>query len=176
MKRFGWAALVAGVVLAGSGQMRPLSMNGFIQQNLAVAGMKIEFETMEWNALINIWRAGADHESSRKATGMNYSSFIQDPFTGFIRHLQCNLKPPASANWGLYCDQEMDALFGQVRNTFDNEAQTRVLEKVHEKYVDDALFLMVTHDVNARAMSPKVRGFVQAQNWFQDFNIITIAP
>jgi hypothetical protein len=35
---------------------------------------------------------------------------------------------------------------------------------------------MVTHDVNARAMSPKVRGFVQAQNWFQDFNTVTMAP
>ncbi len=51
-----------------------------------------------------------------------------------------------------------------------------MLEKVHEKYVDDALFLMVTHDVNARAMSPKVKGFVQAQNWFQDFGTITMAP
>jgi peptide/nickel transport system substrate-binding protein len=161
---------------SGSGQMQPLSMNEFIQQNLADAGMKIEFETVEWNTLINIWRAGADHESSRKATGMNYSYFIQDPFTGFVRHLQCNLKPPAGTNWGLYCDKDMDALFNDIRNTFDAEAQTKVLQKVHEKYVDDALFLMVTHDVNARAMAPRVKGFVQAQNWFQDFSTITIAP
>ncbi len=45
-----------------------------------------------------------------------------------------------------------------------------MLQKIHEKYVDEALFLMVTHDVNPRAMSPKVKGFVQAQNWFQDFS------
>ncbi len=31
-------------------------------------------------------------------------------------------------------------------------------------------FLMVTHDVNPRAMTAKVKGFVQAQNWFQDFS------
>ncbi len=161
---------------SGSGQMQPLPMNEFIQQNLAEAGMKIEFEVVEWNTLINIWRAGARHESSRGATGMNYSYFIQDPFTGFIRHLQCNLQPPAGTNWGLYCDPEMDKLFDAVRNTFDAAEQAKVLEKVHEKYVDDALFLMVTHDVNARAMSPKVKGFVQAQNWFQDFGTITMAP
>ena len=161
---------------SGSGQMQPLPMNEFIQENLAEAGMKIEFETVEWNTLINIWRAGADHESSRGATGMNYSYFIQDPFTGFVRHLQCNLKPPAGTNWGLYCDKEMDALFEAIRNTFDAAEQTKVLQKVHEKYVDDALFLMVTHDVNARAMSPKVKGFVQAQNWFQNFSSITMAP
>jgi peptide/nickel transport system substrate-binding protein len=161
---------------SGSGQMQPLPMNEFIQQNLAEAGMKIDFEVVEWNTLINIWRAGANHESSRGATGMNYSYFIQDPFTGFIRHLQCNLRPPAGTNWGLYCNPEMDKLFDQIRTTFDPAEQQKVLEKVHEKYVDDALFLMVTHDVNARAMSPRVRGFVQAQNWFQDFSTVTIAP
>jgi ABC-type transport system substrate-binding protein len=107
---------------------------------------------------------------------MNYSYFIQDPFTAFIRHLQCDLKPPRGTNWGLYCDPAMDALFDRVRNAFDPAEQERALEAVHEKFVDDALFLMVTHDVNARAMSPKVRGFVQAQNWFQNFSSIHMAP
>ncbi len=54
-------------------------------------------------------------------------------------------------------------------------SRVKVLQKVHEKYVDDAVFVMITHDVNPRAMSPKVKGFVQAQNWFQDFSNITMA-
>lgn len=160
---------------SGSGQMQPLPMNEFVQQNLAEVGIKIDFEVVEWNTLINIWRAGAKHESSRGATGMNYTYFIQDPFTGLVRHLQCNLQPPAGTNWGYYCDPEMDKLFEQVRNTFDSAEQTKVLQKIHEKYVDEALFLMVTHDVNPRALSPKVKGFIQAQNWFQDFSPITMA-
>jgi len=159
---------------SGSGQMQPLPMNEFVQQNLAEVGIQVEFEVVDWNTLINIWRAGAKHDSARGATGMNYTYFIQDPFTGFIRHLQCNLAPPAGTNWGYYCDPEMDKLFDQVRNTFDKNAQTAILQKIHEKYVDDALFLMVTHDVNPRAMSAKVKGFVQAQNWFQDFSPITM--
>ena len=68
----------------------------------------------------------------------------------------------------------MDALFEQVRNTFDPAEQDKVLQKIHEKYVNEALFLIVTHDVNPRAMSPKVKGFVQAQNWFQNFSSITM--
>jgi peptide/nickel transport system substrate-binding protein len=52
--------------------------------------------------------------------------------------------------------------------------QTAVLQKVHEKFVNEALFLMVTHDVNARALSPKVKNFVQVKNWFQDFSPIAI--
>ena len=159
---------------SGSGQMQPLPMNESVQQNLADIGIKIEFEVVDWNTLINMWRAGAKSETNRGATGMNYTYFIQDPFTGFIRHLQCNLAPPAGTNWGYYCDPEMDKLFDQVRNTFDPVVQTKVLQTIHEKYVDDATFLMVTHDVNPRAMSPKVKGFIQAQNWFQDFSPITV--
>jgi ABC-type transport system substrate-binding protein len=68
----------------------------------------------------------------------------------------------------------MDKLLEQVRTTFDAAEQAKVLQRVHEKYVDDALFLMVTHDLNPRAMSPKVKGFVQAQNWYQDFSPITM--
>ena len=54
------------------------------------------------------------------------------------------------------------------------KAQDEALRQVHEKIVNDALFLFVTHDVAPRAMSPKVTGFVQAQNWFQDFSPITM--
>jgi hypothetical protein len=32
----------------------------------------------------------------------------------------------------------------------------------------------MTHDLNARAMSPRVKGFVQAQNWFQNFSGISV--
>jgi ABC-type transport system substrate-binding protein len=160
---------------SGSGQMQPLPMNEYIQQNLAEVGIQIEYEVVEWNTLINIWRAGAKDGASRGATGMNYTYFIQDPFTGVIRHLQCSLAPPSGTNWGIYCDAEMDKLFDSVRNTFEPVAQAQILQKIHEKYVDDALFLMVTHDVNPRALSPKVKGFVQARNWFQDFSPVTMS-
>lgn len=160
---------------SGSGQMQPLPMNEFVQQSLAEVGIQVEFDVVEWNQLINIWRAGAKAEASRGGASINFTYFIQDPFTGFIRHLQCNLVAPSGTNWGHYCDPEMDKLFDQIRTTFDAIAQDKVLQKVHEKFVDEALFLMVTHDVNARAMSPKVKGFVQAQNWFQDFSPITMA-
>jgi peptide/nickel transport system substrate-binding protein len=159
---------------SGSGQMLPLPMNEFVQQSLAEIGIQVDFEVVEWNQLINIWRAGAKSDAARGGSSINFTYFIQDPFTGVIRHLQCNLVAPNGTNWGHYCDPEMDKLFSDVRNTFEAAEQDKVMRKIHEKYVDDALFLMVTHDVNARAMSGKVKGFVQAQNWFQDFSPITV--
>jgi peptide/nickel transport system substrate-binding protein len=34
--------------------------------------------------------------------------------------------------------------------------------------VNNALFLFVAHDVQPRVLAPNVKGFVPAQNWFQD--------
>ena len=44
------------------------------------------------------------------------------------------------------------------------------LAKLHERVVEESFFLFWVHDVGPRAMSPKVKGFVQAKNWFQDFS------
>lgn len=159
---------------SGSGQMLPLPMNEYIQQNLAAVGIDVEFMVVEWNQMINLWRAGAADPSVEGSQSINFTYSLQDPFVGFIRHLQCNLVAPNGTNWGHYCDEEMEALFDKVRNTFDAEEQTAVLRQVHEKFVNDALFLMVTHDVAPRAMTPKVKGFAQAQSWYQDFSQITM--
>jgi peptide/nickel transport system substrate-binding protein len=169
--------LVIKVVIpsSGSGMMQPIPMNEFMQQNLRDVGVRVELEVMEWNALVAAWRAGVKDPANRGAVAMNYSYFIQDPFTAFVRHVQADLVAPRGTNWGYYANKEMDALLAAARNAFEPAAQNAALQKVHERFVNDRLFLMVTHDVNARAMSPRVAGFVQAQNWFQNFSGITMA-
>jgi peptide/nickel transport system substrate-binding protein len=159
---------------SGSGQMQPLPMNEYIQQNLAEVGIKVDFDVVEWNTMINMWRAGAKSETVHGANGLNFTYFIQDPFTAFIRHVDSKLVAPNGTNWGYYIDPAMDTLLEKARTTFDPAAQDKVLQQIHEKIVDEALFLFVTHDVNPRAMSGKVTGFVQAQNWFQDFSPISM--
>ncbi|HTO48287.1 MAG TPA: ABC transporter substrate-binding protein [Burkholderiales bacterium] len=161
---------------SGSGMMQPLPMNEFVQQSLNEVGFKVELEVMEWNTVINAWRAGAKDKSSRGAVAMNYSYTIQDPFSAFTRHVQSDLVAPNGTNWGYYSDKEMDALLLKAKTTFDTAGQMKALQAVHEKFVNDALFLDITHDVNPRAMSPRVKGFVQAKNWFQDLTPVTVAP
>jgi|SRR5579871_4736832 len=180
MKEVGYSkerplAVKAIISTSGSGQMQPLLMNEFIQQNLAEAGIKVEFEVLEWNALLANWRAGAKDPTTRGAASTNSSYFSQDPFTALIRHLDSGLLPPRGTNWGYYSDAEMDTLFKVARYNFDPEVQLGAIRKAHEKFVNDALFLFVAHDVGPRALSPKVKGFVQAQNWFQDFSPVSVA-
>jgi peptide/nickel transport system substrate-binding protein len=159
---------------SGSGMMQPIPMNEFLQQNLRDVGVKVDLEVLEWNALLGAWRGGAKDAANRGAVALNYSYFIQDPFTAFVRHVKSDLVSPKGTNWGWYQEKEMDALLTSAQNAFEAPAQTAALQKLHEKFVEDQLFVMVTHDVNARAMSPKVKGFVQAQNWFQNFSSITM--
>ncbi len=160
---------------SGSGMMQPLPMNEYLQQNLGAIGVKVNLEVMEWNTLINAWRAGARDPLSRSGVALNYSYFVQDPFTAFVRHFQSELVAPKGTNWGHYSSKEMDGLLAQARLAFDPKDQTLALQKIHEKIVAEDLFLDVTHDVNARAMSAKVKGFVQAQNWFQNFSSISMS-
>lgn len=159
---------------SGSGQMQPQLMNELIQQNLAEVGIQVEFDTRDWNALLANWRAGAKDPGTKGASSTNSSYFSLDPFTALIRHLDSNLMPPKGTNWGYYSDKDMDLLFDGVRNSFDPKMQATSIQKAHEKFVNDALFLFVAHDVAPRAMSKKVKGFVQPQNWYLDFSTISM--
>lgn len=159
---------------AGGGQMQPQLMNELIQQNLAEIGIEVEFDVRDWNALLANWRAGVKDASTKGATATNSSYFSQDPFSALIRHVDSGLMPPKGNNWGYYTDKEMDAILDGIRTEFDSRAQLNLIQKAHERYVNEALFLFVAHDVAPRAMSKKVKGFVPAQNWFLDFSSISM--
>jgi len=159
---------------SGGGQMQPILMNEFIQQNLAEIGINVEFDVRDWNALISNWRAGAKDATTNGAMSTNSSYFSQDPFTALMRHVDSRLVAPNGTNWGYYSNPEADALIDTIRTEFDPAKQLEAIQALHEIYVDEALFLFVAHDVAPRAMAPNVKGFVQAQNWFQDITPVTV--
>jgi ABC-type transport system substrate-binding protein len=163
-----------GISPSGSGQMQPLPMNEAVQQNLKDIGIEITFEVVEWNALLGLWREGARAPSNRGITAINISYAAVEPFTGLLRFLKTDLAPPVANNWGYFSDPWYDEIITRIYATFDPAAQTRLLGQLHSKVVDDALFLFVAHDLNPRAMSRRVQGFVQAQSWFQDLNPIRL--
>jgi peptide/nickel transport system substrate-binding protein len=163
-----------GISTSGSGQMQPLPMNEFMQQNLKDVGIEVEFEVYDWNSLIDVWHQGAKGAAARGCTGINFSYSASDPYSAFIRLLKGALAAPNGANWGYYKDADMDAMFEKVYLTTDPAAQDALLRTIHEKIVNEALFLFAAHDLNPRALSPKLKGFVQAQSWFQDLTPIKV--
>lgn len=159
---------------SGSGQMLPLQMNEYIQQNLAEIGIKVEFDVVEWQALLDLWRAGAKAPQAQGAQGVNVSYNTQDPYSTFTRFLRSDLHAPNGVNFGYYSDPEMDRLLNEAQLAFDPAKRDELLAKVHAKEVDEALFLWVVHDVAPRGMSTKVKGFVPARNWFQSLSTVYI--
>ena len=49
-----------------------------------------------------------------------------------------------------------------------------MLAEAHGKIVDEAAWLFIVHDLNPRAMSKKVQGFVPEQAWVIDFTQISM--
>jgi ABC-type transport system substrate-binding protein len=159
---------------SGSGQMQAISMNEFVQQSLAECFFEVELDVIEWNTLFTNWRKGAKDESARGSNATNVTYAAMDPFFALIRFLDSKMAPPVSNNWGYINEPEYDKLANDVRVAFEPAARDKALAALHERSVDEAAFLWVAHDVGPRAMSPKIKNFVQPKSWFVDFSTMTM--
>jgi ABC-type transport system substrate-binding protein len=160
---------------SGSGQMQPIPMNEFVQQNLKDCFFDVELDVIEWNTLFTNWRPGANDQSARGSNAINVSFAAMDPFFAMVRFTWTKAFPPVSNNWGFINNPKFDELVTKARQTFDPAERDKALAELHAASVDDAAFLYVAHDVAPRAMSPKIKGFVQPKSWFVDFSPVTIA-
>ncbi len=153
---------------SGSGQMQPLPMNEFVQQSLKQCFFDVEFDVIEWNTLFTNWRQGAKHASANGSHAINVSYAAMDPFFGLVRFTSTKTFPPVSNNWGHFGNAEFDKLIENARTEFDDKKRDEALAKLHARVVEEAPFVWIAHDVGPRAMSAKVKGFVQPRSWFVD--------
>jgi peptide/nickel transport system substrate-binding protein len=163
------------VATGGSGQMLSMPINEFIQQSWREVGIEVEFVPMELEVLYTCWRQGAAGELARNnnVTANNVAYVTSDPLYALIRFFHSNQIAPTGVNWSHYRDAEMDRLIDTALNTFDAAEVDRLVAKVHEKAVDEALLVYVVHDTNPRALGRNVRGYTQAQHWFQDLTTLS---
>jgi ABC-type transport system substrate-binding protein len=161
---------------SGSGQMQPLPMNEYVQANLKAVGIDVELEVLEWNTLRTRRSLGAHAPENKGVHGTNNSWTSADPDFGFIALMESTKIAPVGLNWGNVNDPVMDALSVKIRAAFDPAEQDKLVGQLHARMVDDAVWIWVVHDLNPRALSPKVQGFVQARNWVQDFTPVWMKP
>ncbi len=162
-----------GISTSGSGQMQPLPMNELVKSQLDEAGFEVTLQTMDWNALLNVYRAGA--EKNPDYDGLNFSRGLLDPVNAIIKLVGKAYWAPAGSNWGHFESPETEALIAQIFNEFDDEKRLQLLTELHEVEGKQAVMIFVVHDLNPRGISPKVQGFIQAQSWFQDLTRVSVA-
>ncbi|MET0220495.1 MAG: ABC transporter substrate-binding protein [Tardiphaga sp.] len=160
---------------SGSGQMLPLPMNEYLQQALAECYFDVKLDVIEWNTLFTNWRRGVKDASANGSDATNVTYAAMDPFFALVRFLQSSMAPPVSNNWGYINNPKFDELVKKARTSFDAAARDEALAELNAASIDDAAFLYVAHDVGPRALSPKIKGFVQPKSWFVDFSPITLA-
>jgi peptide/nickel transport system substrate-binding protein len=159
---------------SGSGQMLPIPMNEFLQQNFAAVGMNIDFDVVEWGTMLVAIRSDPTATQSHGVQGVNISLSSVDPSTMF-RYYAKDSFSPTNYNWGHWDNAEVTAMLKKAQASFDVAEQTKILAAAHGKVVDDAAWAFIVHDLNPRAMSKKVQGFVPVQSWFIDFTQISMA-
>ncbi len=157
---------------AGSGNMVPLPMGEFVQQNYKDLGVEIEYEVVDWGTMLTTMRSRPDAPGTYR-DAINHGLPISDP-TQFFLNFHGSAIPPNGSNWSGYRNPEVDRLLSEAFRTFDAEARDPLITKAHELVVDDAPWVFVVHDLNPRALSPRVKGFRQAQSWYQDFTQVTV--
>jgi len=159
---------------SGSGQMQPLPMNELIQQQVSACGFEVSFEVVEWGLVLNAWRGGAPGRDSRGVDALNISSPSIDIAT-MARYLLSANGGPNGANWGHYRSEAYDRILNRIEMSSVASELDRGTTQAHQLIVDEAPYLFVVHDKNPVMFSPKVKGFVQAQSWFQDYTGVYMA-
>ena len=159
---------------SGSGQMQPIPMNEFVQQNLRDCFFDVELDVIEWNTLFTNWRHGAKDASARGSNAINGSFAAMDPFFAMVRFVSTKTFPPVSNNWGFFGNEELDKLIQTARTSFEDKARDEALARLHARIVEEAPFVWIAHDVGPRAMSPKVKGVVQPQSWIIDIATMSV--
>jgi peptide/nickel transport system substrate-binding protein len=156
---------------AGSGQMQPEPMNELVKSQLDAVGFKVDFDTIDWNSMIDVFVKGA--VAYPRYDAFNFSSGALDPLS-LLKAVMKVYQAPNGSNWGGLNDPQLDALGQRVLTTFDPAQQDALLKQIHHLITADAARLFIVSDLNPRALAPNLSGFVEAQSWFQDLTPIVV--
>jgi len=160
------------ITTSGSGQMLPLPMNEYLQQNLKECNFDISFEVVDWGAMLVALRNPPSAPQGLGVDAMNISLHISMDISQFaLFNLSANT-PPKGRNWPNWKNAEFDAVIDKIEKSTDQEEILTNIQRAHEIFVDDPAWLFIVHDRNARAMTKNVKGFTSAQSWFQDFTSV----
>jgi ABC-type transport system substrate-binding protein len=159
---------------SGSGQMLPLPMNEYMQESLKQScGVNVEFDAVEWQVLLNAVRQTPDAPALKGVLALNVSSPSSD--VGIMaRYFSSANFAPNGFNFEQWKDDKFDAALATLAESTDEKTIEEAFRAAHERLVDNPPWLYIVHDLNPRAMTKNVQGFISPQSWFADLTMVSI--
>src|SRR5258708_6959216 len=159
---------------AGSGQMVPLPMNELLQQNLKQAcGVDVTFDVVEWNVLSSAARLGSDNPALHGAMALNVSTASTD-ISMMERYFAAANYAPAGNNFEHWKDDKFETALDTAAEATARAIFQASYRRANGRLVDDPPWLYIVHDLNPRAFSKRVHGFVPAQSWLTDLTSVSL--
>jgi peptide/nickel transport system substrate-binding protein len=104
---------------------------------------------------------------------LNVSSPSSDPGAMYRYFASANFSPNGS-NFEQWKDDKFDEAFTKLSEATDDATIQKNYAIAHERLVDNPPWLFIVHDLNPRAFSKKVKGFVSPQSWFVDLTLVSL--
>ncbi|QYN37485.1 ABC transporter substrate-binding protein [Pseudonocardia sp. DSM 110487] len=154
----------------GSGQIIPVPMAEYIQQDLAKVGIRITLDTTEWISYLSKWAQGtpAGVGWAQQSWGMT------TPYWLYIA-TSSSLRAPNGPNVGGYSNPELDQVMAQAITTTSEEQAVELWKQANRIVTDDAAIAPVVNDKAPYVLSADVQGFVSASEEWYDLNTVWLS-
>jgi peptide/nickel transport system substrate-binding protein len=118
-------------------------------------------------------RLAPDSPQQRGAMALN-SSWPSSDVSIMARTFSSAYFTPNGPNFEHWKDDKFEVAMAALGESTDPATIAASYRTAHERLVDNPPWLFIVHDLNPRAMSKKVQGFVSAQSWFLDLTLVSM--
>lgn len=154
----------------GSGQIVPVPMAEYIQQNLAKVGIRVKLQTSEWISYLSKWARGTP-----SGVGWAQQSWgMTTPYWLYIA-TSSSLKAPNGPNVGGYDNPRLDQVMQEAITATSESAAVEKWKEANRIVTDDAAIAPIVNDKAPYILSPRVHGFVSASEEWYDLNTVWLS-
>jgi ABC-type transport system substrate-binding protein len=136
-------------------------------------GKAVELDPVDWTVVFNAVRLEPDNPGLHGAMALNFSAPSSD-VSAMARYFLSEYCSPHGFNFEHWKDDQFEAALAKLAQSTDPAAIEAAYRAAHERLVDNPPWLFIVHDLNPRAMSKNVKGFVSAQSRFQDLTLVSM--
>jgi peptide/nickel transport system substrate-binding protein len=155
--------------VSGSGQILPVQMAEYIQQDLAKVGITAKIDATEWISYLTKWAHGMDSGTSMAQMSWGMSS----PYWLYILN-SSNLMAPNGPNASKYSNPKLDALMDKAATSADDATAESLWKQAVQMAQADKVIVPVVNDKAPYALSPKVHGFVSPSEEWYDLTTVSV--